>query len=525
MGQGNKGSSSRVRLRIAWSQHPLAERGVCSTGGFVKFLLPFILLLSASAFGADYYVSLNGNDANAGTEGDPWRTIQKAADSLAAGDTAFVRAGIYRERVTVNVSGNAEGGFVTLQAYSDERVVIDGAKLNPPKNADTALMLIRDQSYVRVKGFEIRRYKATLGNRVPCGVFIVGECAHIEIRDNNIHHIAYNSKRGNAFGLAVYGTSTTKPITDLIIDGNEVHHCKLGNSESLAINGNVTGFEVTNNRVHDNNNIGVVFIGYEGTCPDPEQDRARDGVCRGNTVWNISSHGNPAYGRAFSAGGIYVDGGTRVLIERNVSHHCDIGVELASEHQDRTTSEVTLRNNLIYRNRIGGLFMGGYDAKRGRTEQCVVRHNTFFENDTRRDGNGELYLQFYTSANSITHNVFVAGKQSQIIGNPVAIGSGNVVDYNLYFAPVDEADCTWQWNKVEYAGLTAYRSASGNDAHSLFGDAKFVNPSTFDFHLGGSSPAINAGEMAFLPQDGELDGYGQPRLQGGRVDLGASEFQ
>ena len=55
------------------------------------------------------------------------------------------------------------------------------------------------------------------------------------------------------------------------------------------LNGNVTGFEVTNNRVHDNNNIGIDFIGFEGTCPDPALDRARDGVCRGNVVWNISS--------------------------------------------------------------------------------------------------------------------------------------------------------------------------------------------------------------------------------------------
>ena len=113
--------------------------------------------------------------------------------------------------------------------------------------------------------------------------------------------------------------------------------------------------------------------------PDVAQDQARDGVCRGNTVWNISSYGNPAYGRHYSADGIYVDGGTRILIERNVSHHNDIGIELASEHgRPCDQQHVTLRDNFVYRNRIVGLFMGGYDALRGSCENCTVANNTFF---------------------------------------------------------------------------------------------------------------------------------------------------
>ena len=55
---------------------------------------------------------------------------------------------------------------------------------------------------------------------------------------------------------------------------------------------------------------------------------------------------------------------TRIVIERNVSHHNDIGVELASEHGGRATSSVTLRDNFVYRNRIVGLFMGGYVSNR-----------------------------------------------------------------------------------------------------------------------------------------------------------------
>ena len=66
---------------------------------------------------------------------------------------------------------------------------------------------------------------------------------------------------------------------------------------------------------------------------NPAVDQARDGVVSDNLVYNITSRGNPAYGNDQSSDGIYVDGGTRVLIERNVIHDVDFGIELASEHK------------------------------------------------------------------------------------------------------------------------------------------------------------------------------------------------
>ncbi|MEO6576700.1 MAG: DUF1565 domain-containing protein, partial [Polyangiaceae bacterium] len=45
--------------------------------------------------GTTYYVSTSGNDANPGTSTQPWRTLQKAVDTIAPGDVALVRAGTY----------------------------------------------------------------------------------------------------------------------------------------------------------------------------------------------------------------------------------------------------------------------------------------------------------------------------------------------------------------------------------------------------------------------------------------------
>lgn len=488
----------------------------------MRFLL--FVLLATPALAVDYHVSPRGRDTNPGSDVAPWKTIQKAANTLAPGDTAFVHNGKYKERVKLHVSGSQAGGFVTICNAPGEKPIVDGTGLVPPIGSDTGLFSVEDRSYVVIKGFEIRNYKAATGNRTPMGVFVTGESDHIEIRGNNIHHIAYNAKRGNAFGIAIYGTSPTHPISGVVIDGNNVHHLKTGNSESVALNGNVTNFEVTNNTVHDNNNIGIVFIGFEDTCPDLAQDQARDGVCRGNTVWNINSYGNPAYGRHYSAGGIYVDGGTRVLIERNVSHHNDIGVELASEHANRATSAVTLRDNFVYRNRIVGLFMGGYDALRGSCTDCKVTNNTFFQNDTKRDGNGEIAFQHFVTGNTVTQNIFVAGPQSLLFGNPTTTNNSNVLDWNLYFAPDGSADSEWQWKNSVRTGFADWQSLSQQDAHSLFADPKLVSIAPPDLHLQSGSPAIDAGDPAFAAAMGETDIDGQARINGARVDLGADEF-
>lgn len=79
----------------------------------------------AAARSAIYYVAPHGDDADAGTLAQPWRTIQHAADSLLPGDTAYIRAGIYHEHVVVTRSG-AAGALITLAAYPGETATVDG---------------------------------------------------------------------------------------------------------------------------------------------------------------------------------------------------------------------------------------------------------------------------------------------------------------------------------------------------------------------------------------------------------------
>jgi hypothetical protein len=87
------------------------------------------MLASASAaHAATYYVSTAGNDSNTGTLALPFRTIQKAANLMRAGDTCFIRAGTYRETITPANSG-ASNSPITFDAYPNERAIITGANV------------------------------------------------------------------------------------------------------------------------------------------------------------------------------------------------------------------------------------------------------------------------------------------------------------------------------------------------------------------------------------------------------------
>jgi len=472
-----------------------------------------------------YYVATDGDDTNPGTVLQPWKTIQKAANSAIPGSVVYVRSGVYHERVTVNVSGSPTAGYITFRNYDKESAVVDGTGLTVPGSAN-GLFLIADRSYIIIKGFEIRNFRTSVKDRVPVGVHVRGASRHIEIRNNRIHHIEHNGTTVNgvdAHGIAVYGTDPAESISGLIISGNELSELKLGSSESLVVNGNVNGFRITNNLVHDSNNIGIDAIGFEGVSSDPATDQARNGIIAKNIVYNINSYLNPAYGTDRSADGIYVDGGTNITIERNIVHHSNIGIELASEHAGRATSYITVRNNFVYLNDVVGISMGGYDTLRGSTDNCAVVNNTLFRNDRLRWGNGELQLQYNTRNNIIENNIFYANSQNYLITNPFAQNTGNVVDYNLYYAPGGPANSEWQWKKEWEKGFSAYRAATGNDAHSLFSDPAIISTVLPDLHLKTNSPAIDGGQN--MPGAGSADINGQTRILGGVIDIGADEVR
>ncbi len=79
---------------------------------------------------ASYYVSPSGSDTAPGTLAQPFLTIQNAATVMVAGDTAFIRAGTYRETVRPKNSGT-QNAPITFMPYNGESVTISGADVFP----------------------------------------------------------------------------------------------------------------------------------------------------------------------------------------------------------------------------------------------------------------------------------------------------------------------------------------------------------------------------------------------------------
>jgi cysteine-rich repeat protein len=122
----------------------------------------------------------------------------------------------------------------------------------------------------------------------------------------------------------------------------------------------------------------------------------------------------------------------------------------------------------------------------------------------------------------VENNVVVSATQDLLVYSDAG-NMNNDLDYNLWDAPTGESGARFVWNGTEFAGFDTYRAGTGQDDASVFANPVLVDPETGDFHLADGSPAIDAGNPAFVPDPGETDLDGELRMTGGRVDIGGDE--
>jgi len=430
------------------------------------------------------FVSPSGSDAATGSRSAPLRTPQVAVDRLGAGGgTVVLASGKYaRARIVLT-----DKHHVTVTADHDAVPVLDATGLTPP-DGQSGVVQITDGDDVTVHGLAITGYRTTSTAKFPIGIYVTGAAKHVSLTGNHVHHLGNdNPTLGsfdiNAHGIAVYGRNPTSSVSDLTIAGNEVDHLVLGASESVVVNGNVDGWAITGNAIHDDNNIGIDAIGYEPTLPGParytDANRARHGVIARNTITAIVSEGNPSYFEdgqwCNCADGVYVDGGKSIAIDHNTVTRADIGIEVAAEDGKGKADEVAVTGNTVTASRYVGLAMGGYDTERGEAYDVRVTGNTFRGNNTLRDGSPEILLQYYLHQVTITGNSVTATNadtpnlvQRDALAGDAARNADVVLDRNDYGAPVPAARAGFVWLGQPVTGFPAWRTASGQDAHSTY---------------------------------------------------------
>lgn len=397
-------------------------------------LFTLFFLNSSIAFASSYYVSTSGNDKNAGTIKKPFKSIQHALDIVNAGDNVYVRKGTYNEQLTIKTSGTQKAP-ICLCNYNNEAVIVDGSKKSAKNSyGNIALLSIINKNYIHVSGIEFKNLSTT-STSVIHGITVLGYGEGISIKNCKVSKIETKAKSSdaNGHGISVYGFDPNKPISNIILDGNEVCNCKLGSSESMVLNGNVTNFTVTNNIIHDNDNIGIDFIGHEGICKSTEKDSARDGICSDNYVYNICSKNNPVYNGSSSADGIYVDGGKNIIIERNIVKNCDIGIAASSENHGYDANNIIIRNNLVTDClSYAGITFGGCSSENGVAKNIKIFNNTIYHCKT-----GIVIQNANSSSNEVKNNIIYNCVLSPMYGNI----NKNIVSNNFTANPsfVDES--------------------------------------------------------------------------------------
>ena len=232
--------------------------------------------------GGTRYVSLSGSDTAPGSRGRPWRTIQKALDTLEPGQRALVRAGVYRESLVMRRAGESSAP-ITLAAFPGERPV-----LRPQGNGEMDYPL-----------------------RITTGA------AHFRVRRLVIEEAPLDTT------VNVYVAAQEKPFPhDIEIAGCEIRR---STGTGLLAEPNSQRVRVVGNLVHGNGlgtahqHQGIYFQG-------------RDGTIAGNVVY-----GQP------NGFGIQVRGGADNVV---VANNTVVGNALSGIVVENTAGHVTVVNNI-----------------------------------------------------------------------------------------------------------------------------------------------------------------------------------
>ena len=268
--------------------------------------------------------------------------------------------------------------------------LLAAADTNPNEYfGDSGGVSIVDSRSVEIYGLTVENYTFDGTAHSPAGIYVTvrsdtantsqsvvphlsacflngGACSDIYLIDNTVQDITntadqdYSAKsvcgNGNVdgYGIAVIaaGSSTSRALQHVVIEGNTVTGTRTGQSETVTINGDITDFLAAGNVIHDADNIGLDTIGWETGA-----SQASHGLVEGNTVYNIDTWSNAAYGkwsggtcvaRQENAAGIYDDGAAYIWIDSNVVWNADQGINLDVETAGQQTDHLLVSGNTVY---------------------------------------------------------------------------------------------------------------------------------------------------------------------------------
>jgi parallel beta-helix repeat protein len=424
---------------------------------------------AASANAANLYVSLSGNNANAGTQAAPFRTLNWAGVKAKPGDVIYVRGGVYNETVNIMSKGTVTAPIL-FTAYPGEKPIFDGTGLNA-----TVLFSLNQTDYVEASFFEVRN-----ASNIAMSGWMT---KHTSFSNNVVHDATRN--------CIYFGFDNPGSSSDAVIEGNQVYNCVKENSahamqggwaSSLSIH-NTDRARVEGNKVWNNDGEGIaVILSNNVTVTGNESyDNYSQGIFLDNAKYNVVD-GNL----------IYSTGNTRYFRDG----YPGMGIAIANEYYEHTnpSSDNKIINNIIVNTRWGFLY-GNFQAGGG-LKNTTIANNTFYKSSTAL-----IDIWQDTHSNSVVeNNVFY-----QVGGAGVAGVAGSGVTFR---------------NNLWYGGTPTGATAGAGDVYGnpAFANAGGVRASDYKLTLG-SMAIAKALDLSSIVKS---DYFGSARIA--PFDLGAHQF-
>jgi parallel beta-helix repeat protein len=458
--------------------------------------------------GNTYYVATDGNDADPGTQSQPWKTIQKAANTMVAGDIVIIQNGIYRESVDLTGSTGVEGesgnetqGYISYIGESRDGVIIDGAGL-PWGSGFMSGVIAKGKRVVNY----IKISKMTIQNFLADGVEFYadkGDGSYPRIASHNIILDNLKVHNNTMGGIMFCGGEEPYAGYNFIVRNSEVynnhgahHGIKFSGDPRAIYNGeHIHDSIIENNLVYNNDELGIHNSSGNYNIiirNNIVHDNGRQGIA-GNQVWDSIYANNTVYSNgkldSTSADGIVIWSSRNITITGNmIYNNPGYGIEIPSALGDGKPANPIVTNNVIYNN-LGGIQFSA-------PVSGGVIYNNIIASNTRAG----LFFYSTTTGNTVKNNIFYQNT------NQLWDSSGNTYDYNLYYPNI---------------------SFASKGIHDISGDPMFIDfanviLSLRNYHLKSTSPAIDAGYNLGSLVTNDFDGITRPRGSG--YDIGAYEF-
>ena len=452
------------------------------------FAFLFLGFLALPALGTTYYVDVNS--ANPTPPYTDWSiaatNIQDAVNLTLSGDTVLVTNGVYQYGGIV-LGGETNRVFVTntitLSSVGGSQVTMIVGGLST-----RCVLFLNNAALV---GFTITGANGSIGSQfgqqigggVYCGIgSVVSNCFIV------------NNTAGTGGGI--YGTGA---VYNSVISGNidskgavayaSLYNCMVFSNIATVEGGGLYFATASNCLIADNQANQPSSLGGIG-----------GGGVYHSTIYNSTIMGN----QGTKGGGAY----------QSQVYNCSI---LTNSGAGGGAFLSSLTNCLVSGNLGGGvnngssyncIFSGNYGSQGGAGEFATF-YDCLLVSNTADYGGG--------ANNSSLFNCTV-------VGNVATNSGGGVFDET----PYSVNNSIVYYNNAptgpnSYSTTFYFSCSTPATSGVITNEPVFVNMAGGDFHLQSNSPCINSGNNAYVSTATDLDG--NPRVQGGTVDIGAYEYQ